>query len=131
MSLVFEEAHAAPNPKRVNEEYFVLANTGASPVSTRGLAVVVARPGKRGEVLGQIDPGFTLQPGERILIVTGIPGKPSLGEPPRREGMRVYHMRSREPLLRGSGSVVRFALNQVDVAKLTYDKDAPGGIARS
>ena len=129
MPLVFEEVHAAPDKKKVNQEYFVLANTGASAVSTAGLHVVVSRPGKRGSVMGQIDPGFVLQPGERILIISGIPGKQSQGEPPIREGMRTYHLFQREGLLRGSGTTLRFALNQVDVARVTYQKDAPNGIA--
>ncbi len=129
MPLVFEEVHAAPDKKKVNEEYFVLANTGASAVSTAGLQVIVSKAGKRGSVMGQIDPGFVLQPGEKILILSGIPGKQSQGEAPTREGMRSYYLFQREGLLQGSGTTLRFALNQVDVAKVTYQKDAPNGIA--
>jgi hypothetical protein len=129
MALQFEEIHAAPDAKKINEEWFVLANTGATAISTAGLSVIVSKPGKRGSVLGQIDPGFMLQPGEKILVVTGVPGKKSQGEPPTREGMRVYHLFQRESLLRGTGTIVRFALNQIDVAKVTYDKAATNGIA--
>jgi hypothetical protein len=129
MPLVFEEVHAAADPKKVNEEWFVLANQGASPVSTAGLSVVVSRPGKRGSVLGQIDPGFMLQPGEKILIVSGVPGKKSQGDPPVRDGMRTYHLFLREGLLKGNRTTIRFALNQqIDVAKVTYDKEAPNGV---
>lgn len=128
MPLVFEEIHAAPDQKKVNEEWFVLANHGGAPVSTGGLAVVVSRPGKRGSLLGQIDPGFILRPGEKILVVTGVPGKKSQGDPPVRDGLRVYHLFQREPLLRGDGTVVRFVLNQIDVARVTYDKAAPTGV---
>ena len=129
MPLVFEEVHAAPDKKRVNQEWFILANTGASPVSTAGLQVIVNVPGKRGSVMGQIDPGFLLQPGEKILIVSGVPGKVSQGEPPVREGMRTYHLFQREGLLRGSGTTLRFAMNQVDIARVTYDRETPNGIA--
>ena len=129
MPLVFEEVHATPDKKRVNEEWFILANTGASPVSTAGLHVIVNNPGKRGSVMGQIDPGFLLQPGEKILIVSGIPGKVSQGEPPTREGLRVYHLFQREGLVRGSGTTIRFALNQIDVARVTYDRESPTGVA--
>jgi hypothetical protein len=129
MALVFEEVHAASDAKKINEEWFVLANHGAAPVSTAGLAVVVSRPGKRGSVLGHIDPGFLLQPGEKILIVTGMPGKKAQGEPPTRDGLRVYHLMQREALLRGTGTTVRFALNQLDVVKVTYDRDAANGVA--
>jgi hypothetical protein len=129
MPLVFEEVHATPDKKKVNEEYFVLVNTGASALSTAGLHVIVSRPGQRGSVMGQIDPGFVLQPGERILVLSGIPGKQSQGEPPVREGMRTYYLFQREGLLRGSGTTLRFALNQVDIARVTYQKDAPNGVA--
>lgn len=129
MPLVFEEVHAAPDPKKVNEEYFVLANTGASAVSTAGLQVIVNKAGKRGSVMGQIDPGFVLQPGEKILILSGIPGKQSQGEPPAREGLRTYYLFQREGLLKGTGTILRFALNQIDVARVTYDKNAPNGVA--
>jgi hypothetical protein len=128
MPLIFEEVHAAPDKKKVNEEYFVLTNKGASAVSTAGLHVIVSRPGKRGSVMGQIDPGFVLQPGEKILILSGIPGKQSQGEPPVREGLRTYYLFQREGLLHGSGTTLRFALNQVDVARVTYQKDAPNGL---
>ncbi len=128
MPLVFEEAHAAPDKKKVNEEYFVLANQGAAAVSTAGLHVIVGRPGKRGSVMGQIDPGFVLQPGEKILILSGIPGKLAQGTPPIREGMRTYYLFQREGLLKGSGTILRFAMNQVDVARVTYDREAPTGV---
>jgi hypothetical protein len=107
MSLIFEEVHAAPDKKKVNEEYFVLTNKGASAVSTAGLHVIVNRSGKRGSVKGQIDPGFVLQPGEKILILSGIPGKQSQGEPPVREGLRTYHLFQREGLLQGSGTTLQ------------------------
>jgi len=129
MALQFEEIHAAPDAKKINEEWFVLTNTGGTAVSTAGLSVIVSKPGKRGSVLGQIDPGFLLQPGEKILVVTGVPGKKSQGDPPSREGMRVYHLFQRESLLRGTGTTIRFALNQMDVVKVTYDREAKNGIA--
>src|SRR5450631_1716150 len=129
MPLVFVEVHAAPDKKKVNEEYFVLANQGASAVSTAGLQVIVSRPGKRGSVMGQIDPGFVLQPGEKILIMSGIPGKQAQGEPPVRDGMRTYHLFQREGLLKGRGTTIRFAINQVDVARVTYDSSSANGIS--
>ncbi len=130
MALVFEEVHAAPDRKRVNEEYFVLANNGAAPVSTAGLSVIVGPAGKRGSVMGQIDPGFVLQPGEKILIVTGVPGKKSQGQPPAREGLRTYHLFQRDSLLRGEGTTIRLALNQMEVVRVAYDKNAPDGVAK-
>ena len=102
---------------------------GRGPVSTRGLAVIVSRPGKRGSVMGHIDPGFMLQPGEKILIHTGIPGKKAQGDVPAKDGLRSYPLMQKEILLKGSGTQIRLALNQIDVAKVTFDKEAKNGIA--
>jgi hypothetical protein len=129
MPLIFREAHAAPDKKRLNEEYFILENTGGTAVSTGGLQVVAARKGKRGSVLGVIDPGFMLQPGEKIIVVSGFPGKKSHGDPPTRDGLRVYHLLQREGLLQASGITIRLTLNQAEIARLEYDPGAPQGVA--
>ena len=128
MPLVFREAHAAPDKKKLNEEWFILENTGASSINTRGLQVLTGKPGQRGSFLGTIDPGFMLQPGEKILVASGSPGKKSHGEPPAADKMRVYHLLQREGLLRGAGTIIRFTLNQMEIAKLIYDPAAPNGI---
>ena len=129
MPIRFREAHAAPDKKRLNEEWFVLENDGATAINTRGLQVISGKQGKRGSVLGVIDPGFMLQPGEKILVASGVPGKKSHGEPPTREGMRTYHLFQRDPLLQGHGTLLRLAMNQVEVARLLYDPAAASGVA--
>lgn len=135
MALIFREAHAAPEKKKINEEYFILENDGATAVSTAHLQVISARaprPGQkpaRGSVLGVIDPGFMLQPGEKILVVSGVPGKKSHGEPPTREGMRTYHLFQRAGLLEGAGTIIKLAMNQIEVAKLVYDPETDSGVA--
>jgi hypothetical protein len=129
MPLVFREAHAAPDKKKINEEWFVLENTGASAINTRGLQVLSGKTGQRGSFLGTIDPGFMLQPGEKILLASGSPGKKSQGEPPASDKMRVYHLLQREGLLRGTGTTIKLMLNQMEIARLVYDPAAPGGVA--
>ena len=137
MGLMFREAHAAPEKKRINEEYFILENDGAVSVSTAHLQVISGRvpgPGQkaqRGSVLGVIDPGFMLQPGEKILVVSGVPGKKSHGEPPAREGLRTYHLFQKAPLLAGTGTIIKLVMNQVEVSRLVYDPQAPHGVVVS
>ena len=109
----------------------MLENAGAMSVSTAGLQVISGRKGKRGSVLGTIDPGFMLQPGEKILVVSGIPGKKSHGDPPARDGMRTYHLFQKEPLLQGDGTIIRLAMNQLEVARFVYDRSTPSGVAKS
>ena len=129
MAIAFREIHASPDKKRVNEEWFILENAGAQAISTGGLQVISSPKGKKGSVLGTIDPGFTLQPGEKILVCSGMPGKKSHGEPPTREGMRIYFLLQREPLLQGNGTLLRLAMNQLEVARVVYDSEAPTGVA--
>ena len=135
MALIFREAHAAPEKKKINEEYFVLENDGATAVNTARLQVISSKlphPGQkqqRGSLLGIIDPGFMLQPGEKILVVSGVPGKKSHGEPPSRDGMRTYHLFQQSRLLEGSGTVIKLALNQMEVAKLIFDPATDSGVA--
>jgi hypothetical protein len=135
MALIFCEAHAAPDKKRINEEYFVLENRGATAVSTARLQVVSTRAprtgqkAQRGSVLGVIDPGFMLQPGEKIVVATGVPGKKSHGDPPARDGMRTYHLFQKDGLLAGPGQIIRLTLNQIEIAKLVYDPAQTTGIA--
>ncbi|HEX3694277.1 MAG TPA: hypothetical protein VH374_02715 [Polyangia bacterium] len=129
MALIFREAHATADRKKINEEWFVLENTGPTAVTTGGLQVIAARKGKRGSLLGTIDPGFMLQPGEKIIVVSGMPGKKAHGEPPTRDGLRTYHLLQREPLLAGEGTIIRLCKNQFEVSRLTFDPEAATGVA--
>jgi hypothetical protein len=130
MPLMFREAHASTDKKQLNGEWFVLENAGATSVSTGGLQVISGKKGKRGSVLGVIDPGFMLQPGEKILVVSGIPGKKAHGDQPARDDMRTYHLFQKQPLLQGDGTIIKLAMNQLEVARLTYDRNAPSGVAK-
>ena len=43
MALLFREAHAAPDKKQINLEYFILENAGATSINTGGLQVIAAK----------------------------------------------------------------------------------------
>jgi hypothetical protein len=43
--------------------------------------------------------------------------------------MRTYHLFQQAPLLGAAGTVIKLALNQLEVAKLIYDPKAPMGVA--
>jgi hypothetical protein len=70
-----------------------------------------------------------LQPGEKIIVVSGVPGKKAHGEPPTRDGLRTYHLLQREPLLGGDGTIIRLCMNQFEVSRLTFDPDVATGVA--
>ena len=130
MALVFREIHASSSPEALNEEWLILENTGPNPVTTKGIAMLRSKGSGRGTILGTLDPGFTLKPGERIRLVTGIPSKKAHGTPPaEEEGLKNYHLFLKGPVLQGPGTQLRLVLNQMEFCHATFDPAAPGGIA--
>src|SRR5437870_3411174 len=122
MALVFRELHKAKSPDALNEEWLLLENTGPNVVNAHGSTVTVARrAADRPHPLGTLDPGFILQPNEKIRLVTGTPSKKSQGTPPEdKDGVRNYHLFLREPVLTAAGVVVRLSIKQQELARAVY-----------
>jgi hypothetical protein len=130
MALTFREIHPASSAELLNEEWFVVENVGQKPITTKGCTMSRARGKGRGAVIGTLDPGFTLKPGEKIRLVTGIASKKAHGEPPKEaDDLKNYHLFLKGPVLEGAGSVVRIALKQLELGHATYDPNGPGGVA--
>ncbi len=131
MALVFREIHPAANTEALNEEWFVLENAGANPVTTKGVAMTRSKGGKaHGTAIGTLDPGFTLKPGEKVRLVTGIASKKAHGTPPAEtDELKNYHLFLKGPVLAGAGTTLRLALNQIEFGVATFDPNAPGGVA--
>ena len=128
MRLVIREMHRASEKSALNDEWFVVENTGDKAFSTAGCSVSVGRGKGRLRSVGTLDPGFTLQPGERVRVITGNPGKKSHGAVPDAEP-RNYHLFLGEPLLDGAGATVALALKQHELARATFNPEAAGGVA--
>jgi hypothetical protein len=130
MPLVIRELHRASKKDSLNEEWIVLENTGPQPVSSQGCSVSVSPRGKNHpKILGTMDPGFLLKPGEKIRLVTGTASKKSQGTPPAEsEALKNYHLFLKEPVLTGAGAVVRISLKQLELARGTFKPDAENGI---
>ncbi len=122
MALLFREAHAAPDKKR--NQRGVL-----HPGERRRDVVIAAKKGKRGSVLGVIDPGFMLQPGEKIVVVSGVPERSRTASRRRAKGCAPIIFSSARRLLHGQGTLIRLAMNQVEVARLLYDPATATGVA--
>ena len=76
MALVFRELHKAKSPDKLNEEWLLLENTGPNVVTAQKVDLTVARrAADRPHPLGTLDPGFILQPNQKIRLVTGTPSK--------------------------------------------------------
>lgn len=125
------ELHAARSAESLNDEWIVLENPGPNDFVSQGCRVTVAKGQGRPRLVGSIDPGFVLHPGEKIRLVTGSPGKKSHGPPPdEKKDLKNYHLFLGGPILSGVGTVVRLVLNQVEMAKGTFDPDTKDGLAK-
>ncbi|HVV88464.1 MAG TPA: hypothetical protein VHE35_35720 [Kofleriaceae bacterium] len=129
MAIRFVEIHPATEAELLNTEWVVLANDGKLPFNTRGCGMSVGRRGqKRRSELGIIDPGFVLQPGDRVRMLTGSPGKQSEGEPPD-DGVTNYYLLLPRTYLQGAGTVLTVTLRGLAVCKAEFDPAAEHGLA--
>jgi hypothetical protein len=135
MALVFRALHAAPSRDLLNEEWMLVENTGQGVLNSSGWSITVGNAsGQRPRVLGQLAPGFLMQPGDKVRLVTGTPGKKSLGAPPPEDaaaGIKNYFLFLREPILTRAGLVVRVTLNQMELARAGFAPSEVDGIAKA
>src|SRR3954465_11484860 len=129
MPLIFRELHRAKSAEALNEEWFVVENTGPTVVNAPGWTRPVAKGAKdRARPLGTLDPGFILQPNEKIRLVTGTPSKKAQGEPPDEKAMKNYHLFRGDTVLKSAGMVVRVAIKQQELARAVFAPEKKGGI---
>ena|GEM_PF-589296 len=134
MAIRFVEIHAATDPAELNTEWVVLANDGKVLFSTRGCGMSVSRRGKKGHSqLGIIDPGFVLQPGEKVRMLTGSPGSEAQGTPPEDgvDGVKNYYLLLPRPYLKGAGTVLTVTLRGLPVCKAEFDPAGATGVVGS
>ena len=130
MAIRFVEIKAAENTEHLNSEWVVLENDGKQPFSTRGCGMTVGRRGSaKKSLLGIIDPGFVLQPGERMRMCTGNPATEKHGAPPPEDTVKNYFLFLPKTYLNGPGTVLTLVLRGLPVSKAEYDPGKPGGLA--
>ena len=130
MALVIRALHRPKTTELLNDEWLLLENTGPNVISAQGCALTVARSeNERPHPLGTLDPGFVLQPNEKIRLVTGTPSKKAQGTPPDEKDVKNYHLFLREAVLAKPGLVVRLSLKQLELAKAVFSPDGKDGIA--
>ena len=128
MAIKFVEVKAAENIEALNTEWVILENNGKAPFSTRGCGMTVGKRGSnKKSLLGVIDPGFVLQPGERMRMCTGNPGTQSHGAAPE-DGVKNYFLFLPKTYVQGAGTVLTLVLRGLPVSKVEYDPAAPNGI---
>ena len=127
MAIRFVEIKAADTSEALNTEWVILENTGKTPFSTRGCGMTVGRRGtNKKSLLGIIDPGFVLHPGERMRMCTGNPGTAAHGTAPE-DGTKNYFLFLPKTYV-GSGAVLTLVLRGLAVSKAEYDPSAPAGV---
>jgi hypothetical protein len=129
MAIRFVEIHAATDPEQLNTEWVVIENDGKLPFNTRGCGMTVSRKGqKKRSELGIIDPGFVLQPGEKMRMVTGNPGTKAHGDPPAEDEVKNYFLFLPQVILKGAGTILTLTLRGLPVSKAEFDPEKPAGV---
>lgn len=130
MAIRFVEIHPAQDPEQLNQEWVILENDGKTPFHTRGCGMTVGRRGSNKKpMLGVIDPGFLLAPGERMRMCTGNPGTQSHGPTPDETEVKNYYLFLPKTYLKGAGTVLTLTLRGLPVAKAEHDPAAANGVA--
>jgi hypothetical protein len=130
MRFVIREIHAAGSRAELNQEWFIVENTGEKAFSTSGCSVQTGKGKARLKPIGTLDPGFTIGPAEKVRVITGNPGKKAHGPtPPEADGVKNYHLFLGAPILSGAGSVVAMMLNQHELVRAVFDPKAKDGVA--
>ena len=133
MAIRFVEIKAADTAEALNSEWVILENAGKAPFSTRGCGMTVGRRGSaKKSLLGIIDPGFVLQPGERMRMCTGNPATQAHGAPPAEDEAKNYFLfLPKTYLTGGAGTVLTLVLRGLPVAKGEFDPAQPKGLAEA
>jgi hypothetical protein len=128
MAIKFVEVKAADNADALNTEWVIIENAGKAPFSTRGCGMTVGRRGSnKKSLLGIIDPGFVLQPGDRMRMCTGNPGTQAHGNAPE-DGVKNYFLFLPKTYVYGAGCVLTLVLRGLPVSKVEYDPAQPHGV---
>ena len=129
MAIRFVEIKAAENADALNTEWVILTNDGKTPFNTRGCGMTVGKRGSaKKSMLGIIDPGFVLAPGQRVRMCTGNLGTQAHGPAPD-DGVTNYFLLLSKVYLQGPGTVLTLVLRGLQVAKAEFDPSQPNGVA--
>jgi hypothetical protein len=128
MAIRFMEIKAAENAEALNTEWVILENVGKTPFSTRGCGMTVGRRGSaKKSLLGIIDPGFVMQPGDKVRMLTGNPGTEKHGTAPE-DGVKNYFLFLPKTYVGVPGTVLTLTLRGLPVSKAEFDPAQPGGV---
>jgi hypothetical protein len=129
MAIRFVEIKPSEDPETLNAEWVILENDGKTPFNTRGCGMTVGRKGSaKKSLLGIIDPGFVLQPGDRMRMCTGNPATQAHGTGPE-DDTKNYFLFLPKTYIKDKGTVLTLVLRGLPVSKAEYDPEQPRGLA--
>lgn len=130
MAIRFVEIKASENPELLNNEWVILENDGKTAFNTRGCGMTVGRKGSaKKSMLGIIDPGFVLNPGERVRMCTGNPATEKHGKAPEDGTKNYFLFLPKTYLSGGAGTVLTLVLRGLSVSKAEFDPAQASGVA--
>lgn len=130
MAIRFAQIKPSEDPETLNAEWVIIENAGKNPFNTRGCGMTVGRRGSaKKSLLGIIDPGFVLQPGDRMRMCTGNPGTQAHGAAPEDDTKNYFLFLPKLYLHGGKGTVLTLVLRGLPVSKAEFDPDQPNGLA--
>jgi len=126
----FVEIKAAESTEALNTEWVTIENAGKTAFSTRGCGMTVGKRGSnKKSLLGTIDPGFVLEPGTKMRMLTGSPGAEKHGAAPSEDdGVKNYFLFLPKAYVGSAGTVLTLVLRGLNVSKAEYDPAAPSGV---
>ena len=128
MAIRFAAIKAADSSDALNSEWVVIENNGKTPFHTRGCGMTVGRRGSnKKSMLGVIDPGFVLQPGDKMRMCTGNPSTQSHGAAPPEDEIKNYFLFLPKTYVE-PGAVLTLVLRGLPVAKAEFDPATASGI---
>nr|HEX4316906.1 hypothetical protein [Kofleriaceae bacterium] len=128
MPIRFVEIKPAESADALNTEWVILENSGTTPFHTRGCGMTVGRRGSnKRSMLGVIDPGFVMQPGDKVRMLTGNPGTQAHGTAPE-DGIKNYFLFLPKAYVASPGVVLTLVLRGLPVSKAEFDPKQPGSV---
>lgn len=130
MAIRFVEIKAADSEDALNTEWVVLKNEGKAAFNLRGCGMTVGKRGSaKKSLLGIIDPGFVLAPGQTMRMLTGNPATEKHGTPPAEtDELKNYFLFLPKTYVGAAGTVLTLVLRGLPVAKGEYDPAQSGGV---
>lgn len=131
MALEITQIHGVQDPKKLNEEDFIIQNTGDAPLNLRGCEVSKGSPhSRKSQKVAKLDPGFVLQPEEAMRVVSGNPRSTVQGDAAN-DKVENYFLFLKAPYITRQGMVIKIQRGQGLLTQAVYDPEKKDGVGEA